>query len=145
MNDNVVDIGSFRIRQQAGRKPWSRNDNRCLHRQLTLDEQGHIVRCETCGETVSAFWALLMLSDEYGRESEKVARAKQSAKEAKDAVLHLTAAKKVEKVWRTRNMAPLCPHCSEAILPEDGLGDRQMSRKFIQARPQQPRPDATET
>jgi hypothetical protein len=29
------------------------------------------------------------------------------------------AAKEVDKVWRSRHMAPCCPHCKTALLPED--------------------------
>ncbi|GEM_PF-4444040 len=54
--------------------------------------------------------------------------------------LHLIAAKKVEAVWRSRNMAPCCPHCGRGILPEDKLGDAQTRRDF-ELRRRQARPE----
>ena len=39
------------------------------------------------------------------------------------------AALKVEKSWRNHKMLPCCPHCLHAIRPEDGFGDRMVSKE----------------
>lgn len=44
--------------------------------------------------------------------------------------VELRAAQKVEKAWRSRTMVPTCPHCAEAIFPEDGLGSGMANREL---------------
>ena len=130
----IVDIGEYRFRSREKKRPWDRQDTRCDHRHLTLDDQGHIVRCEKCGEVVSAYWALDMLVHDLKRLQDNAERAKASAKEAESIHLHLIAAKKVEKVWRTKEMVPACPHCDRGILPEDNLGSCRINRRLEIAR-----------
>ena len=127
---NVVDFGAFRISQREGKRSWSYRDERCSHHHLTLDDNGHIVRCDDCKEVVSAYWAIQMLAEVYNKAVRKVDAARQQVAEDKAHNIHLTAAKRVEKVWRSKNMVPCCPHCGRGIRPDDGLGHTQINRSI---------------
>jgi hypothetical protein len=129
MADNVIQLGELRIRRQEEMRGFLR-DKRCHHRQMTWDDNGCIVTCDDCGMQISPYWAMQMLAREYKRAMEVVEAREKRVAEDKSHNLHLIAAKKVEAVWRRRNMAPCCPHCDRGILPEDGLGGAQTNRAF---------------
>ncbi|MDR5762986.1 hypothetical protein [Caballeronia sp. LZ035] len=38
----------------------------CTHRRIMLEPNGGVVVCSTCGAMLSSFWALSMLSEQYG-------------------------------------------------------------------------------
>lgn len=63
--------------------------------------------------------------------------------EAEAFQIRTLAAKVMDEAWRRTTMAPLCPHCHEAILPEDVAGGvAQTGKKMVLARrgkpPQKP-------
>lgn len=130
MTDNVVNIGDLRIRHLEKKKPWDKGKDRCKHYNLTFDDNGSIVTCDDCSMQVSPYWALQMMSDHYDQAMKALERARAVHKHELSGELHLIAAKKVEKAWRSRNMVPTCPHCSRGILPEDGLGGSLTRREF---------------
>lgn len=126
MNDNTVinfaDM-AFRLRGQR-----STLDARCEHKHLTLDDNGEIVTCEDCHKQVSPYWALRRMATMWGNHAEQVRRAVSKVHEDQKATFHLRAAKIVEKAWRYRKTVPVCPHCKEGILPEDGFGTSCINR-----------------
>lgn len=127
---NVVQIESMRLtRAQRTYLPTG-----CKHMNLTMDEHGDVVSCDDCGKQVSAFWALQMLAEEYGKAFAKLERrAQQQAKSERDGI-HLKAAQVVESAWRSRTMVPVCPHCSEPIFAHDGLGRAQINKQMAERR-----------
>lgn len=129
----VVNIGEARIKRQLEHAVWQRK-GQCRHLNLTLDDNGHIVRCDDCKESLSAYWVIGMITEFHRDALRNIAARERAVAADKDANLHLIAARKVEKVWRSRSMVPCCPHCGHGILPEDNLGDRQMGKRFEIAR-----------
>jgi hypothetical protein len=118
----VVQIGDFLLsRKRESHVPYS-GDKECLHRQLELDDRGDVCRCIKCGIQVSAFWALTMLAADYGRERDNLTAKQARLAEETSQSIHLLAARKVEKAWRSRSMVPCCPHCGRGIRATDGLG-----------------------
>jgi hypothetical protein len=69
-----------------------------------------------------------MLAGEYNRALSRLQRERDALTKAKESEIHLLAAKKVEKAWRSRTMVPACPHCGKGILPQDGLGSTNINR-----------------
>lgn len=130
MTDNVIQIGEMIVRRREEKKAWNKKDERCHHRKTTLDDNGSIVTCDDCSMQLSPYWVLHQLIHYYDQEMKKVEARAKAVAEDKAHNLHLLAAKKVEAVWRSRKMAPCCPHCGHGILPEDGLGGSQMGREF---------------
>lgn len=98
--------------------------------QFTIDTTGDIVTCDQCGRQISAMYALSLLVDEWDRSMSKLqaSQAQHTAELAKG--VHLRAAQRVEKAWRSRTMAPVCPHCREPILATDGFGSINVSREI---------------
>ena len=43
--------------------------------------------------------------------------------------VRLKAAVRAQEAWRSRSMVPTCPHCHEAIFPEDGFGGSAINKK----------------
>jgi ribosomal protein S27E len=122
---NVVNIDDVRITRT--RMGYDRRDE-CKHRKLTFDEHGEIVTCDDCHKQVTAFWVVTMLAEVYAKALEKVASDQRRLNEAKAKDISLLAAQKVEKAWRSRSMVPTCPHCHEAIFPQDGFGGSATNR-----------------
>lgn len=128
----VIEFGNLKLRR-AERATRSTQDQ-CKHYHMTLDDNGDIVTCDDCGKQLSAYWALRLLTDQYQEAWRKVsARGERIQQEAKES-LHLRAARRVEKAWRSRTMVPTCPHCHEAIFPEDGLGGSAINKRMAEAR-----------
>jgi hypothetical protein len=46
----------------------------------------------------------------------------------------LKAVIKIDDAWRSRKMAPCCPHCHAVILPKDGFGDVRVNKEMELAR-----------
>lgn len=132
MNDNIIEVGDFRIARKGRIDQYDRQ--KCRHMHVELNDHGETVTCSDCGVQVSAYWALHMVAD-YWKDH---ARAHKSAvarlEEDKKANLHLIAARKVEGAWRDRKMVPCCPHCGEGISPADGLGATMISKRIDDAR-----------
>ena len=126
--DNVVEIGELRLARIKA--DYTRRHEGCQHRLLEMDDVGEVVTCRDCKVQVSAYWALNLLREFWREHSLKVNRTLAAAQEERGAVLHLTAAKKVEKAWRNKTMVPGCPHCARGIFPEDDLGGSMVQRRF---------------
>ena len=97
---------------------------------MEMDDAVQAVRCLDCGGIVEAYWALRSILSEIQAARASIERARAEIEEGRRATLHLIAAKRVEKLWRGRRMAPVCPHCRRGILPEDGLGTQAIQREM---------------
>lgn len=128
MSDNVVHIGDLRIRQRE--KLMGLRDDRCLHNNTTWDRNGDIITCDDCKKQISPVWMLKTVMAHYDKAMRRVAERERALADDKSHNLHLVAAKKVEEIWRTRTMAPCCPHCDRGILPQDQLGATQIRKDF---------------
>lgn len=122
---NVIDIGEVRLRRD---QRYVRSAGECRHIHITLDDNGDIVRCDGCGAQLSPYWLLTRICDEYSRALAKIAAREQQHAEARERDLHLIAAQRVERAWRSRTMVPCCPHCGDGIRATDGLGATMINR-----------------
>jgi hypothetical protein len=123
---NVIQIGDFALTRNRERH-FQRNGV-CRHMHVSCDDVGDIVTCDDCGKQVSAYWALGFFSQVWEREMAKITARENRLAENESKSIHLLAAQKVEKVWRTRGMVPACPHCERGILASDGLGNTQVNK-----------------
>ena len=145
MTDNVVPFADMVFKLRGARLP---KDDRCEHKKITLDDNGGIVTCDECGRQLDAYLMLRRMCEKWGDHQREIDAYREELRAYRDRIareaeesLSLRAARRVEKAWRSRSMAPICPHCRKAILPEDGFGDcgfvnRQMElerRKFKRA------------
>jgi len=121
----VIEIGEFRLKREQN---WKREG--CQHVRLTLEDEGEIVMCDDCGKQVGNYAALRMLVERWSKLQERVDAKQRSIAEAAEKTISLRAAQRVEKAWRSRSMTPTCPHCNEAIFPEDGFGGSAVNREI---------------
>lgn len=131
MSGQIVEIGDFRL-HRAQRSYFDRSG--CQHKHLTLDDQSEAVTCDDCKLQVGTYAALRMLVERWHLLQKRVDSQQRAVAEASAKTLSLRAAQKVEKAWRNRSMVPTCPHCGEAIFPEDGLGASMCNRAIAERR-----------
>lgn len=125
---DVVEIGDFSLarKNRGGYAPIGE----CAHKHLSLDDTGDVVRCADCNTQVSAYWALTMLADEYGRQWRRLQSGRQALDDAKAKEVTLLSAQRVEKAWRSRTTVPSCPHCNRGIFPQDGFGGAMVNKQM---------------
>lgn len=138
--NNVVEIGELRLARLEA--TYTRKREGCQHNSLEMDEIGQTVMCRDCKVQVSAYWALEKLRGFWQDHAKKYKRELEAAQEERGAVLHLTAAKKVEAAWRSKNTVPSCPHCSRGIFPHDNLGGATVARRFEEGLRERERADS---
>ena len=91
-------------------------------------DEGHTVKCNDCGDQLSAYFILGRMIESY-KESRDLLIAQRNLFEAeKSKEVVLLAAKKIEKAWRSRSTVPACPHCHKAILPTDRFGSITLNK-----------------
>lgn len=138
--DNVVQIGELRLARVA--QGYMRQREGCQHKLLELDETGQVVTCRDCKVQVSAYWALSYLVSFWEGHSKQFKREQAAVREERGAVLHLTAAKKVEAAWRSKTTLPSCPHCRRGISAHDNLGGATVARRFEEGLREREREDS---
>lgn len=111
----VVQIEDLRVARGMTRRPVSS----CRHKRLVYDEKERRVWCSDCETEVEAFDAFIGLVEVFDGGLKKLNRDRAALAEAEKFQLRSRAAKVMDEAWRSHKMTPLCPHCMEAILPED--------------------------
>jgi hypothetical protein len=129
---NVVEFGEFKVTLER-RKLYGKQ---CKHMNITLDANGEFVKCDDCHETISAWYALQTLVEWWDVAEKNLAAKQVRQQEVESKTIHLKAAQRVEAAWRSRSMVPTCPHCREAIFPEDGFGGSATNREIAVRRRQ---------
>ena len=127
ISPQVIDFGDLRVARGMSRRPHQN----CPHLQLRYDLQERRVWCQDCETTVEGFDAFMSLVRSFQDMINSADAMLRQAEEAKAAVIHRIAARRVEKTWR-RKMAVSCPHCRRGILPTDSLCSQ--SPEFEKAR-----------
>lgn len=63
----------------------------CAHRNIRLDPRGGIVTCRDCSATLTPFWALTMLADQYAVALTHIERLETRLARADSRILELSA------------------------------------------------------
>ena len=103
-------------------------DTTCAHLHLFFDENGQTVECQDCKKQLTAWWALMAMSEGLKRGREWIESEQKRLEEEKSKNVTHKAALKVEHAWRKHHMLPCCPHCLHAIRPEDGFGNHMVDK-----------------
>lgn len=111
----VVDIGDLRVARGMSRRPVST----CKHSQLVYDSKERRIWCKECETDIEAFDAFELLVGNFSATADRLQRREDRVREAEEHSLISRAAKVVDHAWRSRRMAPNCPHCRTPLLPED--------------------------
>jgi ribosomal protein S27E len=123
----VVQIEDLRVARGLTRRPVSS----CRHKRLVYDDKERRVWCSDCETEVEAFDAFVGLVEVFDGGIKKLQRGSEELAIAEKFQLRTRAAKVMDEAWRSRTMAPLCPHCMEAILPSDVAGGVATASKHI--------------
>lgn len=127
----VVQIEDLRVARGLTRRPASS----CRHKKLVYDDKERRIWCSDCESEVEPFDAFVGLCEVFSAGVNDLNRRRRELAEAEKFALRSRAAKVMDEAWRSTSMAPLCPHCHDAILPEDVVGGlAQASKKLIVAR-----------
>lgn len=124
----VVAIEDLRVARGKTRRPISS----CRHKQLVYDETERRIWCSDCETEVEPFEAFLQLVGVFSSAKSKIDRRMQELAEAEKFAMRSRAAKRMDEYWRSHTMAPLCPHCNGAILPEDVVNGLAQTSKSIE-------------
>lgn len=114
MSADVIDLAGVRVH-----RGYTPGGGYCQHAKLTYSQQERRIWCEDCKRTVEGFDAFMVLVRNFGA---MVRHAQAEQRRLDDACAkhsHLIATRQVEKAWRGKTFAILCPHCNGGILPED--------------------------
>ncbi len=103
----------------------------CPHKHLTYDQTNEIIECKDCRSIVSPFKAFIKLLNDWQKSINTLKARYEELNELekrKEKGL-LLATRKVDNAWRQRGMVPNCPHCREAIFPDDCFGDSLVNKE----------------
>lgn len=120
----VVSLGEFKVRRKKARF------TDCDHKHLTLDASTNTIKCDDCGEVIDPFMAFYSVMNEFNRAWDDLNYKRKKLRDEAEQSLRLRAAVKMQELWRRRKTVPLCPHCSEPLLPEHAFRMRTMGREF---------------
>lgn len=111
----VVQIEDLRVARGLTRRPSST----CRHRQLVYDDNERRIWCQDCESEVEPFDAFVQVCAVFQKAKSDIDRRRAQLAEAESFQIRSRAAKVMDEAWRSTKMAPLCPHCMTAILPDD--------------------------
>lgn len=127
----VVDIGDLRVARGLTRRPLST----CDHMRQVYDDKERRIWCSDCESELEPFDAFMVMVGQMDSHWKRLQRRAREVAEAEQFALRSRAAKVMDEAWRSTTMAPLCPHCNEAIMPEDvAKGVARASKSLIIAR-----------
>lgn len=124
----VVQIDGYRIARGKAKREFSA----CKHLNIVYDMQERRIWCENCRSDVEPFDALVGLAEHWDRVTKNLERRRKEALEAESNNLISRASKVIDEAWRSRKMAPMCPHCSAALLPDDFVSGVSMCSKELE-------------
>jgi hypothetical protein len=123
----VVQIEDLRVARGMTRRPAST----CRHKKMVYDDKERRVWCSDCEAEVEAFDAFIGIVEVFSAGMNSLKRRRSELDEAEKFQIRSRAAKVMDDAWRSTKMAPLCPHCMTAILPEDVSGGIAKTSKAL--------------
>ena len=126
LGTKVVDIGDLRVARGRTRREYST----CKHLALVYDTTERRVWCSDCETDVESFDAFMGLVERHAAFDARIERYREAEKHT----ITSRAAKRMDEAWRSRKLAPQCPHCRAAILPEDVADGVPMVNKEMEVR-----------
>lgn len=133
--DNVIRFGEIKFKKKR--------ENSCKHQGgMEYDPTTEQIECSDCGLILNNFKAFMLVVERFGGYQAERKRDIEKLTKLKEETLVLKAAKEAESAWRSRSMVPTCPHCHEAVFPEDGFGGSSTNREMeIKRREKYGKPD----
>jgi hypothetical protein len=123
----VVQIEDIRVARGLTRRPHSS----CPHKKMVYDDKERRIWCSDCETEVEAYDAFEKLVGMFSAAASRIKRRETELAEAETFQVRGRAAKVMDEAWRSTKTAPLCPHCSTALLPEDVVGGVAKTSKAL--------------
>lgn len=101
---------------------------RCSHPSLIYNNNGNIITCRECKQQLDPYWSAIHVFRGLAEFFEQLDVRKKTVEEMEAKAVTHKAALAVERAWRRRKMIPTCPHCYQAIAPEDGFGGSSVGK-----------------
>lgn len=124
----VVDIGDIRVARGMSRRPYMQ----CRHTNLVYNQDERRVWCADCETNIEGFDAFKILVEKWDSATKELNRRRDEIKQAETLFIRSRAAKVLDEHWRKKNTSPCCPHCNNALLPEDMLKGLSLKSKAIE-------------
>lgn len=125
--DKIIPISFLRKNHDKNKKCT------CVNRKFEIDTQNKEVCCVECGTIVNPYDALLDISEHYEQINREVQRLLDQRKEILNWQPHLLAVRDLERIYRSKDMIPCCPHCGRGIEAKE-FTTRMVNRKYEQER-----------
>jgi hypothetical protein len=123
----VVQIEDIRVARGLTRRPSSS----CTHRKMVYDDKERRIWCSDCETEIESFDAFLHLVEKFSAAAARINRRAAELAEAEKFQIRSRAAKVLDEAWRSTKNTPLCPHCNNALLPEDVVGGLASASKAL--------------
>lgn len=111
---NVIDLAGFKTQLVV-----TKRTDECSHTRTGYSRTERKVWCKDCNTELDSFDVFLRLVDHYARATARLESEKERFQEQRNKALRSIAAKSFDDIYRSRKYVPACPHCKEALLPED--------------------------
>lgn len=121
---DIIEIGNYQFKH----KSRFYKTKECNHHHLVLCDDGYHVLCEDCNTSLSAYWVLQRMLNQYRKAVELLELKKEQFNKIKEKDLSLIIAKELEKLLRSKSYAPTCPHCNHVITTKDKFGSKWKGR-----------------
>ncbi len=122
---DIIEIGTSKFERAP-------DITKCRHKYLAYDNNNEEVTCRDCNKVIPPFEAFMKIVFAYREAHEGLVRREKELEELE--MRHekglLKATQRVDHAWRSKSMVPICPHCKEAIFPEDGFGSSMFNKKM---------------
>ncbi len=126
---NNTEPDAAKVLQFATEAPGLRRSN-CMHKRFIISSDQGTVHCSDCGESVSAFHALQVVARRDSELRRNWRRWQEDVAALKAWSPWLRAVKRLEHIWRGKNMLPQCPHCRRGIEAEALANSGCVSRTY---------------
>ncbi|MBE0506753.1 MAG: hypothetical protein IBX50_08535 [Marinospirillum sp.] len=110
------------VRTRRKDNPYLARPAPCRHLSLIFDPVERKVWCDDCESEVDSFDAFCIFAERLADIDASLKRKSEQLQQDQETHLITRAAKAIDKDWRSRSLAPLCPHCKSALMPEDLAG-----------------------
>lgn len=104
----------------------------CRHPKLIVDYEKKEVHCGECGDQLTSWDAVVWMCKADGLLGKRWAALKAGVEELTNWNPRLKAVRELHKVWSTKHLLPVCPHCHLGVEAEDMVSAGSHGRDYDQ-------------
>ena len=123
--DNIISFELLRINR--GREKFCK----CEKPTYEIDTKNRIVSCRLCGAFIDPYEALYSIALNKERFGQYLQSMLDQAHELENWQPHLIYVRKLESIWRSKDMLPTCPHCKKPIEAKELYYSTHINKNYI--------------